>query len=65
MNKLAFSSGHRQCVGNLLAQTQLMTVLIILAREVKQIDLSSEEQARVFSATFGHPTGMPGTVVGC
>ena len=64
MKALAFSSGPRQCVGGHFALTQLMTVLIILAREVKQIELSSEEQARDFSATFGHPTGMPATVVG-
>ena len=64
MQALAFAKGPKQCVGGQFAMNQLMTVLIILAREVKQIDLPSEEKDRAWSVYFTHPTGMPGTLVG-
>ena len=61
---LAFAIGPRGCVGAHFATNQLMTGLIILAREIKQIHMSSEEKDRPWSSLFGHPTGMPGTLVG-
>jgi hypothetical protein len=57
--KFLFGVGPRSCVGLNLAVTELVVYLIVLAREVKEVKISVEEQERKMSAVFPHPTGLP------
>jgi hypothetical protein len=57
--KLIFGVGPRSCVGVNLAVTELVVFLIVLAREVKEVKISVEEQERKMTPIFPHPTGIP------
>jgi hypothetical protein len=57
--KLVFGVGPRSCVGLNLAVTELVVFLIVLAREVKEVKISAEEQERKMAPVFPHPTGLP------
>jgi hypothetical protein len=57
--KLIFGVGPRSCVGLNLAVTELVVFLIVLARDVKEVKMSIEEQERKMAPVFPHPTGIP------
>jgi hypothetical protein len=57
--QLVFGVGPRSCVGQSLAVAELVTFLIVLAREVQEVKMSAEEQEREMVPLFPHPTGIP------
>jgi hypothetical protein len=57
--KLVFGVGPRSCVGQNLAVSELVAFLIVLAREVREVKISVEEQERQMAPVFPHPTGIP------
>jgi hypothetical protein len=57
--KFVFGVGPRSCVGLNLAVTELVVFLVVLAREVKEVEISAEEQERKMAPVFPHPTGLP------
>lgn len=59
MKKLVFGTGLRSCSAQNLAVTEIIVMLVLLCREVKEIKMSEEEQDRHLAPTFPHPTGMP------
>jgi cytochrome P450 len=60
---LTFSAGPRSCVGRNLALIETLTAMVVLAREVKSIEMSEQEAQRDFFPVLPHPTGMPATLV--
>jgi hypothetical protein len=57
--RFVFGVGPRSCVGLNLAVTELVVFLIVLAREVKEVKISVEEQERKMAPIYPHPTGLP------
>jgi hypothetical protein len=57
--QFVFGVGPRTCVGQQLSFAELVTFLIVLAREVKEVQMSEEEQERELAQFFSHPTGLP------
>jgi cytochrome P450 len=55
----AFGRGGRSCLGKHLALIETIAFLACLGREVSRIEMSCEEQERVFFLIGDHPTGMP------
>jgi cytochrome P450 len=59
-----FGHGPRRCIGQSLATVELVVLLAVVAREVSRIDMTPEEAARPFgNPVFGHPSGLPLTLV--
>ena len=56
---IGFGQGPRMCPGKQLADTGMVTLLAILSRHVRKIEMSREELERGFIIFGGHPTGMP------
>jgi hypothetical protein len=54
-----FGVGPRACIGQNLAVVELVSFLIVLAREVKAVQMSVEEQEREMAIFFPPPTGLP------
>lgn len=63
MRKLVFGAGPRMCPGQALAVSEMVTVLVVMSRYLKDIRMSQEEQERVVAPIFPPPTGMPVEVV--
>jgi hypothetical protein len=61
--KFVFGVGPRSCVGLNLAVTELVVFLILLAREVKEVKISVEEQERKVAPVFPHPTRLPASFI--
>jgi hypothetical protein len=57
--QFVFGVGRRTCIGQKLAIAELVSFLIVLAREVKEVQMSVEEQERELAQFFTHPTGLP------
>jgi cytochrome P450 len=55
---MPFGAGLRRCPGSNLATTELLTILVILARKVQAIEMSEATQNEPFFLQ-GHPTGLP------
>lgn len=60
---LVWSSGPRRCAGQSLATVEIITCLIILAREVQRFEIPPEENDHDYFANQDHPTGMPITLI--
>ena len=63
MRKLVFGTGPRVCSGQALAVSEMVTVLVVMSRYLKDVKMDQEEQERVVAPIFPHPTGMPVEVV--
>lgn len=59
LGNFVFGKGARNCVGKNLAMTEAIIFLAVLGREVSAIEMSKEEQERVFFIVGNHPTDMP------
>ena len=55
---MSFGLGPRACPGRSLANTEVVTLLALLARSVKAIDMSPAELHRPFFIIGDHPTDM-------
>ena len=60
-DNLAFGDGPRRCAGQSLGTAELITFLVVLARECESFSVPPAEVAFDFPATSEHPTGMPVT----
>lgn len=60
-DNLAFGGGARRCPGQSFSTAELITVLVVLARECESFWLPPEEVTFDFTASSEHPTGMPVT----
>lgn len=59
MQQLVFGAGTRRCPGQNIGTMAIVTLLVVLCREVKEIRMSQEEQDRPLCSVFPHPTGLP------
>jgi hypothetical protein len=57
--QFVFGVGPRTCLGQNLAIVELVSFLIVLARDVKEVQMSVEEQERKMGLFFPPPTGLP------
>jgi hypothetical protein len=57
--QFVFGVGPRTCLGQNLAIVELVSFLIVLARDVKKVRMSVEEKERDFGLFFPPSTGLP------